>query len=354
MTNPINSDSVRQALLAGAVAKLARGGAAKLTTEERKVLATVSPEFADPAPATVADTEPADPPTGGAPAPAGAPPVVVRKFAGGRLKFAHGYEHYAEQLGVSLRTIKRWVRTGKEKSDLCPLDDLAQLHGWWTRCQNYDAPTQVVAASAEAARANAEAPPTPSTGEQVAGTPGTANAEGKGAHGATTPPPPGKPLIAHGAMESITLEDTLARVSRQHRANLDLLDEAYTGTNEAALTARLRNARASGEMLAAAQRALDEYRAARGDMVPIADVQDEGRRVHTAMAQSLLNAVVELGVHRARAATAINDWFLQLRESDFFAATIPTLTPAPPPSAATTPVDAVTATATAPANAESP
>lgn len=35
--------------------------------------------------------------------------------------------------GVSPRTLKRWVKVGKDAKDRCPLEDAKALAGWWTR-----------------------------------------------------------------------------------------------------------------------------------------------------------------------------------------------------------------------------
>ena len=226
-----------------------------------------------------------------------------------------------------MRTIKRWVALGKSKSDLCPLDDLASLVDWWTRCQTYSPPVEVIQACATAQQSKP-----PREGEQVVPKIAAQPNEGKGVKtnvksegGEREPENGGKPLIDTGAMSVISLEESLQRISRQHRANLDLLDKAYGGTSEAEITNRTRNARISGEMLKDAQRALDEYRKSRGDVVPIAEVKAEGFRVHTAMAVSLLEIVINMGVPRARAAAGLNAWYLQLRESRFFADTMPAI-----------------------------
>lgn len=252
-----------------------------------------------------------------------------------RLKYKHDHEHYSGVIGVSVRTIKRWVALGKKKSDLCPLDDLAAILDWWTRCQTYSPPVEIIQASAEAQRAK-----TTGAGEEVVSKIASNTTEGKGGKAAAKPEAGerekengGKPLIDTGAMSVISLEESLQRISRQHRANLDLLDKAYGGTSEAEITNRTRNARISGEMLKDAQKALDEYRRSRGDVVPIAEVKAEGFRVHTAMAVSLLEIVINMGVPRARAAAGLNAWYLQLRESRFFADTMPAIpsTAAPAP-----------------------
>lgn len=137
------------------------------------------------------------------------------------------------------------------------------------------------------------------------------------------PSPPGSPLLQASDMAGGSLEDNLRRVSSIHAGNLALLERAFLGTNEAEITGRQRNAKLSGEMLQSAQKSLDDYRRERGDVVPIADVESEGIRIHSAMAQSLLGIVIDLGVPRERAVPAIDAWYRMLRESRFFAQTVP-------------------------------
>lgn len=40
---------------------------------------------------------------------------------------------YATRFGYSLRAIKRWVALGRDREDLPPLDDPAEMAGWWER-----------------------------------------------------------------------------------------------------------------------------------------------------------------------------------------------------------------------------
>src|SRR5690606_22063706 len=50
-----------------------------------------------------------------------------------RTKYRKAYEDYAAQLGVGLRTVKRWVAIGKKAGDPCPLDDLASFPAWYAK-----------------------------------------------------------------------------------------------------------------------------------------------------------------------------------------------------------------------------
>ena len=252
-----------------------------------------------------------------------AAPPVVDGPPSSRLKYNRDYISYGAQIGVSERTIKRWAAEGKKVGELFPLDDLANALNWWARHKKNSPPAELVNAASAAAKRGA----TPSEAATAPATAAPAGNRGQpktGAGGAEKPED-STPLIDRGSMAVISLEENLQRISKQHRANLDLLDRAFGGSNEAEITSRQRNARLSGEMLKDAQKSLDEYQRARGDVVLISEVKAEGFRVHSAMAQSLLGVVIEMGVTRERAAIGLNAWYRQLRESRFFADTAPVI-----------------------------
>ena len=240
---------------------------------------------------------------------------VVTVAPGTNLRYSRNYDDYARAIGVSLRTVKRWSARGKQVGELFPFDELGTALDWWHRHMKQSAPAELVHAVAEAKRATpAAATPAPSAAPP--------------APPPASPVPPGPPapaLIQAGDLTVVSLEENLRRVSKIHAGNLALLERAFLGTNEAEITTRQRNAKLSGEMVQGAQKALDEFRRERGDVVPIADVKTEAVRIHSAMAQSLLGIVIDLGVPRERAVVAIDAWFRSLRESRFFTATEPQL-----------------------------
>ena len=50
------------------------------------------------------------------------------------------YRDHAERYGKSVRTVKAWVRIGKEVNDPTPLDDPAAMIEWWTRWMQHLVP----------------------------------------------------------------------------------------------------------------------------------------------------------------------------------------------------------------------
>jgi len=48
-----------------------------------------------------------------------------------KAKFAKPQAEYAELFGEHVRTIKRWIATGKKRGALSPLDAPAEMLGWF-------------------------------------------------------------------------------------------------------------------------------------------------------------------------------------------------------------------------------
>lgn len=77
-----------------------------------------------------------------------------------RGKYQREQKDYAELFGTSDRTIKRWVKTGKNTGVLPPLDDPAAMPAWWAAHYKQRVPECIVAAANAAAPATAPAPDT--------------------------------------------------------------------------------------------------------------------------------------------------------------------------------------------------
>lgn len=78
-------------------------------------------------------------------------------------------KHYAAFYKQSDRTIKRWIKTGRDAKptpDLPPLDDPAQMPAWWPRHYKHKVPVEILDAARSAPRATpappAQLPPPPS------------------------------------------------------------------------------------------------------------------------------------------------------------------------------------------------
>ena len=247
------------------------------------------------------------------------PPYAVSR----RTRLEHPQLHYAEILGVALRTVKRWHIAGIKARDACPLDDLAKFAAWWDRLHPGRAMDANVSLAVE--RALAATPPTAAA--HSAGSSSSPAPTSSSVTPATPPAPaaadPARPLITLGDLAAFTLDENLLKLKSIHTANTQLLELAFASGTQAEVDSRHRNVERSAKMLIAAQTALDEHLTHRGDLLAREDVKRELIRAHTAMAQSLIGLLVQLGIHRARATTVADTWFAHLRQSRFAATTAP-------------------------------
>lgn len=65
----------------------------------------------------------------------------------GRARYQHRLEHYREIYHASLRTLKRWVATGRatDPPELPPLDEPSAMLAWWTKHRpRYRAPARIL------------------------------------------------------------------------------------------------------------------------------------------------------------------------------------------------------------------
>lgn len=224
------------------------------------------------------------------------------------------YEDYAAFFGKGLRTVKRWAAIGRAKADPCPFDEPRRLPEWWQRNMEYSMPADVLAICIR---------PPPTEGPSAA-----ADAGALGSIPVPTEPAAGnRALINVSDLAAIGLKENVERLSKIHRANLELLEKAFGGSSDAELQLRQRNAEKSARMLSDAQRNYDDYQKAHGELVVLADVKRDLLRVHTSMAQSLVSVFVGLGIHRERAISSVDSWFKHLRESKFAGGSAPELRP---------------------------
>lgn len=83
---------------------------------------------------------------------------------GGKAKYGRPLEEFATVYGQSDRTIKRWIRTGKEAAtgaDLPPLDSPGDMPAWWARHYKHRCPSEILEAARRARPAPApKSPPT--------------------------------------------------------------------------------------------------------------------------------------------------------------------------------------------------
>lgn len=234
-----------------------------------------------------------------------------------RTKLLKAYEDYAKFFGKGLRTVKRWAAVGKKKGEPFPFDDPPSVPAWWARNMEYSIPADVLAVCT--GTGSSIAPP------DAAGLPPPTDPV---APGAKTDPPSGRHAINVQDLAAIGLKENVERLSKIHRANLELLEKAFGGSSDTELQLRQRNAEKSARMLSDAQRNYEAYQKEHGELVELADVKREMLRVHASMAQSLISIFVGLGIARERAISSVDTWFKHLRETRFASGTAPELRPA--------------------------
>jgi hypothetical protein len=69
---------------------------------------------------------------------------------GGKARYGRPLEEFAKVYGQSDRTIKRWIRTGKEAptgSDLPPLESPGDMPAWWARHYKHRCPSEILEAA---------------------------------------------------------------------------------------------------------------------------------------------------------------------------------------------------------------
>jgi hypothetical protein len=258
------------------------------------------------------------------------PPAHAR-----RTGLAHGLQHYAELLGVGLRTIVRWHVEGRKAKDYCPLDDLEKLGAWWARLHPGRALDVRVVLAVERIL--------DPVGAQVAevispNVIGDSKGAGRAAGEAAGEAEPARPGIVLDDVAAGSLDQTLHTLGRIHVANTQLLERAFRSGSQAEVDACHRNVERSAKMLVSAQASLDEHLKRRGDLVPREEIKAELLSLHSAMAQSLVGQLVKIGLLRDRATQFVDTWFRQLGQSRFAATTAPDCTNVsamrPPASAA--------------------
>lgn len=180
---------------------------------------------------------------------------------------------YEATYSTKRRAIFRWLAIGKEKGDPPPLDRPAEMLAWWTRRMKQRPPAKFLALSKSPASASAAvtgaAPP--------AGTRDTDPPEKKGA-------PAGKP-VDFDALKVVDFSGTVRNLQIQLAAHQEsLYDAMRTGADEATLTLRQRNVNLTIDLLRKCEATLDEQRKSRGDLVELADVQEDWGMLLAALA----------------------------------------------------------------------
>lgn len=247
------------------------------------------------------------------------------------------YEWYAQNLPFDpaatveskVRTIKRWVRAGRDHSpvqDFPPLDDPPRIGAWLRRVMRR------WLTAWDGFLAMAEPPPVP--GEQVP----TKNST-KPITAGETPPPPTAASVDLTKYAGFSAIENLEAQRRVVAATYDLYSSALlAGTPD--LDQRQRAYTAASAELRKMEKDTEELREARGELIPRDRLTAELRRLHTAMAGALraeLRDRTGSVLTPDLSAEIITAFFRPLRTGDFGlpeTAPLPAPNPPPPPAPA--------------------
>lgn len=213
---------------------------------------------------------------------------------------------YALQMGVSRRTIFRWIATGRDKRARCPLDRPSDMVAWFERLHGRRAPDELTAWVAK--RSN-QAPPI------IAQLP--LPPAGAGSPPSTEPGvPPAREAIDMNALAGTGLEGAIAVLKQQVAANASLLANAYNDPSDDALTHYQSRFEKSVEQLRKAEKSALELAKARGDLAPRSEFRSDLmklsiglRGMHRRMVD---NVVTELKRVRAAGELAMDEAAFEL------------------------------------------
>lgn len=161
-------------------------------------------------------------------------------------KYAKKLPEYAALFGQTERTIKRWIRRGKELSELPPLDRREEMPGWWRRSMDSQVPDYLLGFAPEA---------------------GCPKLEGTVAPNVTSTDK-GPPRDFTG-VEALDIADNVAGLRHTHAINKKLLDEALHADppNDTLTQLRQKNFERSFDLLRKSEITLIEVQKQRGNLI---------------------------------------------------------------------------------------
>lgn len=176
-------------------------------------------------------------------------------------------EAYAAEIGTSKRTVFRWLELGRKNKDHCPVDDPAQMLGWWARNMTHKVPDYVsewVARAKTIPRA------------QVATNSRTAHARvGAGALPDPKGAQPDRLAIDINKLGGQGLESSVLILKQIVEANGQLLASAFNDPNDSSLAHYQSRYEKSVEMLRKADQSLLALQKARGDLAPRGEYRND-------------------------------------------------------------------------------
>src|ERR1043166_3651831 len=184
------------------------------------------------------------------------------------VKYKQKLPYYASVFGQTDRTIKRWMRRGKElppptrngELDVPPLDDPPKMAAWWRRCMDRQVPDYILAIADPHAGNGDASPPTTDEADSTAGQSG-----------------PDRSPRDFSGVQGLGLAENVAALRVTHAINKKLLDEALHADppNDSATQLRQKNFERSFNLLRVAEITLVEFQEKHGQLVNEASVRAE-------------------------------------------------------------------------------
>lgn len=167
---------------------------------------------------------------------------TTRKHA----KYGQKLSEYAPIFGQTDRTVKRWIRRGKELGDLPPLDTPERMAAWWRRCMDHQVPDKLLGFLQSAV-------PDPHAGTAEAGSPAGSGEGGRD----------------FSQVKSLGIRENVEALRQTHAINKHLLDEALQGQtpNDSLTQLRQKNFERSFELLRKGEQTLVDLEKQRGGLI---------------------------------------------------------------------------------------
>lgn len=251
------------------------------------------------------------------------PPVKVT-----RTGYAHPLKFYTAVYSTEERQIKNWRKRGllAQPEDLPPLDQPENMPTWWLRNFSRAVPDKILhaaRAAGDAKKSDASLPP-----KNEAKPPASSPAA------PAAPPPEMRQREAvedFEAVEGMTVEQVIVRFRKQLAVLNRDFEQALADPKCDESTVTLRGGRIDkvAERLRKLELSHDEMRKSRGELIDREDAAQDLQRIHTAMASSLESEIIAaFAAPRDVARGFVDRWFGNLRQSRFFADTLPHSVPA--------------------------
>lgn len=181
------------------------------------------------------------------------------------VSYRHEAPAYAEAIGVSKRSVYRWIDAGIEARDPCPLDQPGEILAWWARRMSKTAPDYLVKWAANHSPAGAGVAPARSAPDAKAGpAPGAGERGGEGGEGGKSQ----RQAIDITGLSGMGLEASVQLLRQTVEANAKLLADALNNPNDDALAHYQNRYEKSVEQLRKAETALFQFQKLRGDLAP--------------------------------------------------------------------------------------